>query len=117
MHGVVMSRRAGWFAALLLFVTGSAWAGGPFGIDHEIALDTSGIWARKYQTGLENGVIAVEVAGALWFGNDDPLGHTFWQTVDSSLISGIAATALKRTIGRARPTQGDDPNKWFKGSC
>jgi len=32
---------------------------GPFGIDHELALDQRGIWARKYQTGLEYGVVAV----------------------------------------------------------
>jgi hypothetical protein len=89
--------------------------GGPFGIDHEWALDENGIWARKYQTGLEYGVIAVEVSGALWLGNDDELGHTLWQTVDSSLISGLASEALKLTFSRARPEQGDDPNAWFKG--
>jgi membrane-associated phospholipid phosphatase len=80
-------------------------------------LDQSGIWARNYQTGLENGVIAMEVAGSLWFGNDDELGHTFWQTVDASAISGIGAAILKRGFGRARPYQGDNPNLWFKGSC
>jgi membrane-associated phospholipid phosphatase len=91
--------------------------GGPLGIDHEIGFDQSGIWARKYQTGLENGVIALELAGALWFGNDDALGHTFWQTIDSSVISGAAALVLKRATGRARPEQGNNPNRWFKGSC
>ncbi len=91
--------------------------GGPLGIDHEVGFDQSGIWARKYQTALENGVIAVELAGALWFGNDDKLGHTFWQTIDASVISGVAATILKKTTGRARPSQGNDPNAWFKGSC
>jgi PAP2 superfamily len=101
----------------LWLVAGGARAGGPFGIDHEWRLDESGIWARKYQTGLENGVIAVELAGALWLGNDDALGHTFWQTIDASVISGIAALALKKTIGRPRPDQGNDPNRWFRGSC
>ena len=91
--------------------------GGPLGIDHEIGFDQSGIWARKYQTGLENGVIALELAGALWFGNDDALGHTFWQTIDSSVISGAAALVLKKATGRARPEQGNNPNRWFKGSC
>jgi undecaprenyl-diphosphatase len=91
--------------------------GGPFGIDAELPLDTSGIWARKYQTGLENGVIAVEVAGALWLGNDDKLGHTLWQTIDSSILSGIAAQLLKYGFSRARPSQGYGPNAWFKGSC
>ena len=90
---------------------------GPLGIDHEIALDQSGIWGRKYQTGLQDGVIVFEVAGSLWFGNDDKLGHALWQTVDASVISGIGAQLLKYTFGRARPDQGDDPNRWFRGSC
>jgi undecaprenyl-diphosphatase len=87
------------------------------GIDHEWAFDQSGIWARKYQTGLEFGVIAFEVGGALWLGNDEEFGHTLWQTLDSSLISGLAADGLKRAFGRARPEQGNNPNAWFKGSC
>jgi hypothetical protein len=106
--------------AVLLSVLawGSANAGGGFlGIDHEIGFDQSGIWARKYQNALELGVIATEIGGAVWFGNDDKLGHTFWQTVDASAISGIASVVLKRATGRARPYQGNDPNRWFKGSC
>jgi PAP2 superfamily len=92
-------------------------AGGPLGIDSELPLDQSGIWARKYQTGLENAVIATELAGALWLGNDDRLGHTFWQTIDASAISGIGATLLKYGFSRARPNQGGNPNLWFKGRC
>jgi hypothetical protein len=106
-----------WLVLSVLASTCAHAGGGPLGIDHEFALDQSGIWARKYQTGLEFGVIAVEVGGALWLGNDDALGHTFWQTLDSSAISGIASTVLKRAFGRARPDQGNDPNKWFRGSC
>lgn len=96
----------------LLALTGEARAG----FDHEIRFDQSGIWARSYQTDLEYGVIAVEVAGALWLGNDDPMGHTFWQTIDASVVSGLAADLLKYATGRARPTQGNDPNAWFKGN-
>jgi hypothetical protein len=48
----------------------------------------------KYQTSLEYGVIAVEISGALWLGNDNELGHTMWQTLDSSIISGIASGIL-----------------------
>ncbi len=102
---------------LLLLLSGRAVAGGPFGIDHELALDDRGIWARKYQTALELGVIGVELGGAAWLGNDDELGHTFWQTIDASVVSGVASFALKKATGRARPKQGDDPNKWFRGSC
>ena len=82
---------------LLALAPGGAYAGGGlFGIDHELALDENGIWARKYQTSLEYGVIAVEISGALWFGNDNELGHTMWQTLDSSIISGLAADVMKR---------------------
>ncbi len=106
--------------ALLASVAVSATAaagGGPLGIDHELSLDQNGIWARKYQTGLQFGVIATEIAGAAWLGDDSQLGHTFWQSLDASLVSGLAATLLKRTTGRPRPDQGNDPNRWFAGSC
>jgi membrane-associated phospholipid phosphatase len=99
-----------------LFAAGSARAGGgPFGIDHELALDQSGIWSRKYQLALQDGVIAVEVVGSLWLGNDDALGHSLWQTVDASVISGVGTQLLKYGFSRARPDQGDNPNQWFKG--
>ncbi|HEY2686077.1 MAG TPA: phosphatase PAP2 family protein [Steroidobacteraceae bacterium] len=87
------------------------------GIDHEWALDQHGIWGRDYQTGLEYGVIATEIAGALWLGNDNDVGHTFWQSIDSSVISGVTAEVLKVSFSRARPSQGNDPNKWFQGRC
>ena len=103
--------------ALTVLISASARAGGFLGIDHEVGFDQSGIWARGNQTGLQDGVIAVEIAGALWFGNDGELGHTFWQTIDSSVLSGLTADVLKRATGRARPTQGDDPNRWFRGGC
>jgi hypothetical protein len=98
---------------VLLLVSNLARAG----FDHELALDQSGIWSRQVQTGLEVGVIAVEVAGSLWFGNDNELGHTFWQTMDASAISGVGAVILKRGFSRARPSQGGNPNQWFKGGC
>jgi len=105
-----------WLPLLLLpalsMISGRSYAG----FDHEWSLDQNGIWARKYQTALEDGVIALELAGSLWYGNDDPLGHTYWQTVDASVISGVAAQLLKYGFSRARPYQGDNPNAWFKGS-
>ena len=102
---------------MLSLAASSAHAGsGPFGIDHEWALDQNGIWSRNVQNGLEYGVVALEVAGSLWFGNDSALGHTFWQTVDASVISGAGAQLLKYGFSRARPYQGDNPNLWFQGS-
>jgi hypothetical protein len=111
-----MSRARAWLVVFALR-SGCAQAGGPFGIDHELALDQSGIWARRYQTDLELGVIATELGGALWLGNDDELGHVFWQSLDASALSGLAATGLKRAFGRARPDQGNNPDAWFKGVC
>ena len=103
---------------LLLVVASCAKAGGGFlGIDHEWGLDQSGIWGRKYQQGLEYGVVAFEVGGALWLGNDNEFGHVLWQTLDASVVSGIAAEGLKRAFSRARPGQGNNPDKWFQGSC
>ena len=113
-----MRRLALFLALLLVGAEDCAYAdGGPLGIDHAWALDQSGIWARHYQTALQFSVIAVEVGGALWLGNDDRLGHTFWQTIDSSVVAGIASQALKLTFSRARPNQGNDPDKWFQGRC
>jgi membrane-associated phospholipid phosphatase len=106
-------RRRLWLLLLLLLISNQAYAG----IDRELSNDERGLLSQGVQSALQDGVIAVEVAGALWFGNDDPLGHTFWQTIDSSTIAGISATVLKHAFGRARPYQGDDPNRWFKGSC
>src|SRR5450432_117743 len=104
--------------SLILPASKIARAGDGFlGIDHEVDLDQRGIWARKYQTGLEFAVIATEIGGSLWLGNDDELGHTLWQTVDSTAISSLAAEALKLSFSRARPNQGNDPNRWFKGRC
>jgi PAP2 superfamily protein len=103
---------------LLILISGYARAdSGLLGIDHEWKLDQSGIWARKYQTGLQFGVIAVEVGGSLWLGGDNEFGHVLWQTIDASLISGIAADGLKRAFSRARPYQINDPNAWFRGKC
>ncbi|HVC00858.1 MAG TPA: phosphatase PAP2 family protein [Steroidobacteraceae bacterium] len=103
--------------ACALFCACAHAGGGPIGIDHEWSLDQSGIWARSNQTALEFGVVAVEAAGSLWFGNDNRIGHTFWQSADASIIAGLGATALKYTFSRARPYQGRGPNAWFQGSC
>ena len=101
--------------AALLFPAALASSRAYAGFDHQLPLDESGIWARSVQTGLQNTVIALELGGSLWFGNDNELGHTFWQTIDSSVISGIGATVLKYATSRARPYQGNDPNAWFQG--
>lgn len=104
-------------AAELLLASQPAYAGGPLGIDSELSYDQSGIWQRKYSLVLEYGAIAVTGAGALWLGDDSKLGNTFWQTLDATVISSAGAEVLKYAFSRARPDQGDNPSKWFQGSC
>jgi hypothetical protein len=90
--------------------------GGPFGIDHELRFDNSGIWKRSDQLFIQDSLIVGELAGALWEGGDSRLGKTFWQAIDSSVLAGLSAQGMKYAFGRARPSQGDNPNAWFKGS-
>jgi undecaprenyl-diphosphatase len=106
-----------WAFLLVLMAPAARADNGLFNIDHEVAFDQSGIWARKYQKALTVAVITTEIGGALWLGNDNRLGHTYWQALDSSVISGVAAQLLKWTFSRARPDQGNDPDKWFQGRC
>jgi undecaprenyl-diphosphatase len=103
-------------AALLAFSCAAAGAsGGPLGIDHRLALDQGGIWARRNQLALEYGVIGFELAGAMWLGSDDEFGRTLWQTVDSSAVSALGATGLKFVFARSRPSAGQGPDNWFQG--
>jgi undecaprenyl-diphosphatase len=105
---------------LLLVGAPACFAGdrGPFGIDYLVTYDDSGIWNRKYQETLEYGLIAAEVAGGLWYGGDNRIGRTFWQSIDSSVAAGVVAQVMKYTFSRVRPIDsgpGGDPNLWFKG--
>lgn len=100
---------------LLLICPVVAFAGGPFGIDHRVAYDNSGIWKRSVQKDVFDGTILVVVGGALWEGGDNKLGDTLWRSVDAMAISGVAAQAMKWTFQRERPSQTDNPNRFFKG--
>jgi membrane-associated phospholipid phosphatase len=83
------------------------------GLDHELAYDNSGIWNRNVQLAVQYSAIAITVGGALWLGNDNELGHTFWQTADAEAISAVAAQGMKYAFRRARPNSGLGPNAWF----
>ncbi len=85
------------------------------GIDHRVMLDESGIWSRNVQKGLLDTLVVGEIAGAVWQGGETELGRTFWQSIDASAIGSASAEALKHAFTRARPSQTDDPNEWFKG--
>jgi undecaprenyl-diphosphatase len=100
---------------MALVAAGSAIAGGPFGIDHPITPTESGIWSRSYTHGLEYGVVAAGLGGALWLGGDSELGKTWWQTVDALIFGQLVAQGAKYVFGRERPSQTSDPNQWFKG--
>jgi undecaprenyl-diphosphatase len=89
--------------------------GGPLGIDSRLNYDNQGIWKRSNQRALAALVIGGEIAGALWEGSNSRMGKTFWQSIDASLIGGASYLVLNNTTGRLRPSETDDPNKWFKG--
>ena len=93
-----------------------AWAGGgPFGIDHRVSEDNSGIWKRRNQVLLQDATALVVIAGALWEGDDSRLGHTFWQSFDSVALGTVTAQGMKYAFSRVRPADTDNPNQWFKG--
>jgi undecaprenyl-diphosphatase len=115
-----MGPRTGFPAAsillLLILVPVRAHAGGgPFGIDYRLHRGDTGIFSRNVQLGLQFGAVALEAAGALALGNDSQLGHTFWQSADASVFSGLTTLVLRHAVSRARPIQGDNPNAWFRG--
>jgi len=102
-------------AAAMLGVAIGAIAGGPIGIDHRVAPDESGIWARRYTLGLEYGVVTAGLSGALWYGGESGLGKTYWQTLDALILGQLAAQGAKYVFGRERPSQTGNANLWFKG--
>lgn len=101
---------------ILFLAAGSAAAGGPFGIDHRMTPTESGIWARRYALSLEYGAVAAGLGGAFWLGSESELGATFWQAADAEILGQIAAQGMKYAFGRERPSQTDDPARWFKGT-
>ena len=91
-------------------------AGGPFGIDHLVPYDDSGIWNRSYQKDLAASAALVTLGGALFADNDTRLGRTFDQSLDSMVFTAVATTIGKYTFSRKRPNQCDDPDSFFSGS-
>ena len=74
------------------------------GRDHKIdPPQDTGIWSRSNQLALQNLTIVTVVGGALWLGSDSGLGHTFWQSVDSSLLGAATAAVMKPVFSRSRP--------------
>jgi membrane-associated phospholipid phosphatase len=100
---------------LLLAAAPCAFAGGgPFGIDHRLHYDNSGIWKRSNQNVLLYGTILTVGAGALALGDSDELGDTTWRTVDAIVATSLTTTVMKHAFRRERPRDTDNPNRWFK---
>lgn len=104
-------------AALLIafHAADAAAGGGPFGIDHRLTYDDSGIWNRSVQVAVVTGTVAGVVGGALWLGDDDKLGDTLWRSVDAIALTAVTTTTAKYAFSRKRPSQTDDPNEFFAG--
>ena len=111
-----MKRRIALVLCALIISTSALASGGPFGIDHRLHYDNSGIWKRSNQTALQYGTILTVAGGALVFGDDNKLGDTFWRSVDAMALGSLATQGLKLTFQRERPSKTDDPNRFFKGA-
>ncbi len=92
-------------------------ADGPLGIDHRLAFDQHGIWARSNSRAVEGLSALTVLGGALWEGNDSRLGKTFWKASEAMLLADASAAGLKRIFRRPRPIQVNDPNQWFGSSA
>lgn len=102
-------------ALLLASLSAPVHAGGPFGIDHRIAYDNSGIWNRSYQKDLAVGMAISVIGGVLLTDGQTRFGRTVDQALDSMLFTAAATTAGKLAFSRKRPSQTDDPNAFFAG--
>lgn len=91
-------------------------SGGFLTIDHKIALDERGIWARNVQKSVEYGSALAIIGGALYEGSETRLGKTYWKTFDAMLLADVTAQVAKRAFHRQRPSDGNDPNAFFNNS-
>lgn len=111
----VSSRFVTAVAALLSLLPACASAGGPFGIDHRVHYDDSGIWKRSYQKDLVAGAALTLLGGALFTDSDTRLGRTFDQAMDSMVFTAGTTAIMKYAFSRERPIQDANPNDFFKG--
>ena len=93
----------------------AAAGGGPFGIDHRVAYDDSGIWKRSYQKDLAFGAALTVIGGAFIADRDSRIGRTFGQSLDAMVFTAATTSAMKYAFSRERPSEDSDPNDFFKG--
>ena len=104
------------FVLLAVLSPSCAFAGGgPFGIDHLVTYDDSGIWNRKYQKQLAAGAALTVIGGALFADNDSRVGRTFDQSLDAMVLTAATTTAMKYAFSRPRPSEDSNPDDFFKG--
>jgi undecaprenyl-diphosphatase len=90
-------------------------SGGPFGIDHLVTYDDSGIWKRSYQKDLAMGAALTVIGGAIFADDDSRIGHTFDQSLDAMVLTGATTTVMKYAFSRPRPSEDTNPDDFFKG--
>lgn len=78
--------------------------GGPLGIDHLVRYDNSGIWKKSNQNTLFYGTVLTVGSGALWLGDQNQLGDTFWRSADSMVLTAVTTQSLKWVFQRERPS-------------
>jgi undecaprenyl-diphosphatase len=102
-------------ALAALLQAAPALASGPFGIDHRVNEDNSGVWRRNNQKTLLGVMVVGGLAVGFWEGGETWLGKTTWQAVDATVFSVASTTIMKRVFTRERPSETDNPNKFFQG--
>ncbi|AXK71196.1 phosphatase PAP2 family protein [Lysobacter sp. TY2-98] len=95
--------------------TAAVAGGGPFGIDHKVPYDDSGLWDRSYQKKLAMGAALTVVGGAFVADRDSRIGRTFAQSLDAMVLTAGTTTVMKYAFSRERPSETDDPNAFFSG--
>lgn len=78
--------------------------------------EDSGIFARRVQKQVDLAVILGTTGAALWQGTETAAGLTAWRATDAMLATAGTTEAMKHLFQRARPSQGDNPDRWFAGS-
>src|SRR5438477_5932409 len=101
-----------------VLVIGTAFLAGTVGawpIDHRVTQETTGWWSHNVSLAINDTLIVGEIAIGLWEGGESRFGKTDWQAIDSSAVGGIISQTSKYIFTRSRPSQTDNPNKWFQG--
>jgi hypothetical protein len=55
------------------------------------------------------------LALGFWEGGETRLRKTDWQAVDATVFSAVSTTIMKRVFTRERPSETDDPSRFFQG--